>query len=265
MNATIEQLNSDDPEVRKQGIEAAVEQPDDAVVERLIELAQDASSIDDGRQAAATALGRINTERSVEFLFELLESDDPAMRQLGAVGLSGLKTRRSMLALMDALTDKVNKVRNLAERGLFSMPDLMREEGVERLLELLEHKVPLTRSPACRLIGQTQDRRALEPLLKILRNDRQWLPRMWAAKGLGDLGFPEAFDALAEAALHDQKNRVRAAATEAIGKLRHDGAEDVLRKATEDEDGGVREKAEEALAALTQAGFEDETDPFAED
>jgi HEAT repeat protein len=63
----------------------------------------------------------------------------------------------------------------------------------------------------------------------------------------------------------DERNRVRAAAAEAIGKLRTSKSKELLQKALKDEDGGVRKVAEEALAALHQAGFEEDYDPFAED
>jgi HEAT repeat protein len=58
---------------------------------------------------------------------------------------------------------------------------------------------------------------------------------------------------------------VRAAAAEAIGKLRTPKSQELLQQALQDDDGGVRKVAEEALAALHQAGFEEGYDPFAED
>jgi len=88
---------------------------------------------------------------------------------------------------------------------------------------------------------------------------------LWAAKALGDLGVTEAFDALAEALKTDQKNRVRAAAAEAVGKLRAPMSAELLTLARKDEDGGVRKVAEESLSTLRQGGFDDDGDPFADD
>src|SRR5262249_8576293 len=139
---------------------------------------------------------------------------DEIYRGLCACGLGHLPTPESVALLIGLLTDKVNTVRNFAERSLLSMPQTVRETGVEPLLQLLKHPVPLTRSPAARLLGLTQDGRVLEPLLELLRQDRQWLVRMWVVKGLGDLGDHAAFDALSDRLLHDEKNRVRAAAAE---------------------------------------------------
>lgn len=265
METLLEDLNSRDAETRKDAIRSAPDTPEPDVVDRLTEIVRDTNVGDESRQLAAASLGKIGEGPAAEFLFELVGTDDADLRALAAVGLGELKTERSMRALLQALTDKVNTVRNLAERGLLGMMDVVRETGVERLLELVQHPVPLTRSPAARLLGLTQDPRALEPLLKIIREDRQWLGRMWAAKALGDLGQAEAFEAVSHALQQDQKNRVRAAAAEAIGKLRTPESESLLKKALDDEDGGVRKTAEEALQSLNQAGFEEEPDPFAED
>ncbi len=265
MDSLVDSLNSDDIETRKQAIERAVNSTDDAIVDRLIQLVQERDVGQDSREAAAVTLAQMPGKRGGAFLLELICSDDPGFRGSAAVGLGHLKTEASMSALIKALTDKVNIVRNLAERSLLRMVDLVRQNGVERLLELLNHPVPLTRSPAARVIGMTHDPRALDPLLNILQTDRQWLARLWAAKALGDLGVTEAFDALAEALKTDQKNRVRAAAAEAVGKLRAPMSAELLTLARKDEDGGVRKVAEESLSTLRQGGFDDDGDPFADD
>ena len=265
MDSLIDGLMSGDVEVRKQAIERAVQSTDNEIVDRLIQLVQEPNVGQDSREAAAVTLAQMPNGRGGAFLLEFIGSDDPGFRVSAAVGLGHLKTGASMSALIKALADKVNTVRNLAERGLLSMIDVVRDKGVEQLLELLSHPVPLTRSPAARVLGLTRDPRALDPLLQILRSDRQWLARLWAVKGLGDLAMTEAFDALAATMQSDEKNRVRAAAAEAIGKLRTPKSKELLQKALKDEDGGVRKVAEEAIGALHQAGFEEDYDPFAED
>ncbi len=174
-----------------------------------------------------------------------------------AAALASCPSEETVCALIDALADSVNTVRNLAERSLLGMLDLVREHGLDRLIALLEHPVPLTRSPAARLLGHVGDRRALGPLLKILETDRQWLARMWAAAALGELGCPEAVPALAHALQHDEKNRVRAAAVEAIGRLKPPDALQWLQIAMQDPDGSVKQKAEEAAGRLHQGPFDD--------
>ena len=264
MDSLINGLNSDNLETRKKAIENAVNSPDDEIVDRLIQLIQDPDVGPDSREAAATTLAQMPSGRGAEFLLKLICCDDPGLRGIAALGLGHLQTEASMSALIEALTDKGNTVRNLAERSLLAMVEVVREKGVEQLLDLLSHPVPLTRSPAARVIGRTRDPRALDPLLNILQKDRQWLARLWSAKALGDLGMAAAFDALAETLKTDEKNRVRAAAAEAIGKLRNPQSAELLKLALKDEDGGVRMIAQESLSTLSQAGFENDTDPFSD-
>ena len=264
LDSLIDGLKSSDVKVRKQAIENAVHSAHDGIVDRLIQLIQEPDIGQSSQEAVAITLAQMPSGSGGPFLLELICSDDPEFRTSAAFGLAHRQTEDSMSALITALADDVNTVRNLSERGLLSMIDVVRENGVEQLLELLNHPVPLTRSPAARILGLTRDAKALDPLLRVLRSDEVWLVRLWAAKGLGDLANDEAFDALAETMRSDEKNRVRAAAAEAIGKLRTPKSKEVLQEALKDEDSGVREVAEEAIGALQQAGYEDE-DPFAED
>lgn len=239
---------SGDGETRLSAIRRAAECPTTAVISRLAELIENPAEGEATRQVAAEALGRMPGDAGGDELLRLLESPDPHRRTLAAIGLVGSRRTQSIGPLIRALRDSVNTVRNTAERALIEQIDLVRGHGVEPLLELLADPVPLTRSPAARLIGLTRDPRGLAPLLSILRSDRQWLARLWAAKALGDLGCPEAADALHGSLDRDEKNRVRAAAAESIGKLRPPKGEAWLLHALEhDDDGGVRKLAGEAL------------------
>ncbi|QDU36170.1 HEAT repeat protein [Maioricimonas rarisocia] len=259
-------LHSDDADARNDAIRDLAREASPELLDELQKLLSDPAASHYARQAAAETLGQIGPPDGAAILYGLLEDDDATHRELAAIGLGRAPSAETVQRLIAALSDKVNTVRNVAERSLLAMEEELAAHGVEPLLELLEHPVPLSRSPAARLLGITQDERALEPLLNHLQNDRQWLARMWAAKGLGDLGKIEAAQPLAHAMQHDEKNRVRAASAEALGKLRPDNAEQLLRTALEtDDDGGVRKIAGEALYSL---GFESPEyhpdDPFDE-
>jgi HEAT repeat protein len=266
MDTLLEDLSSPLADVRQSALERASASVDTVVAGRLAEMVRSTEFSEQERQSAAAGLGAMPVVAAREMLLGLSRETDAGLRGLGAAGLGAWKSREAMDALLGLLADDVNNVRNLAERSLLGMPDIVRAHGIERLLELLRHPAPLTRSPAARLIGLTGDPRALAPLLGLLQNDRQWLARLWAAKGLGDLGQAEAAGPLAHVLQHDERNRVRAAAAEAIGKLRPANAEELLRRAFEtDEDGGVRKMASEALQALGLSGFgEDEDDSFSD-
>lgn len=234
-------------------VETAELAPNSEHVATLVRLLSDPATGEVPRQAIAEALGRLPCPDAFEALYAGASDSDETLRGLCAIGLGGVATLEAVQKLMSLLADRANTVRNLAERSLLQMPAAVKEFGLDSLLQLLEHPIPLTRSPAARLLGLTQDPRGFQPLVTRLTQDKQWLVRMWAAKGLGDLGLQQAFDALAERLQNDEKNRVRAAAAESIGKLHHPGAVAVLTAALQDEDGGVQKHAEESLAKLHRA------------
>ncbi len=253
MSDLVSQLLGTDLAVRHAAIQAAEKSTDPAVIATLVQLLRTPETGEQPRHEIADALGRSGHPDAIAALHSGISDPDEIYRGLCASGLGHVPTMESVSLLIGLLSDKVNTVRNLAERSLLQMPEVVREHGVETLLTLLNHPVPLSRSPAARLLGLTQDARALGPLLDLLKRDRQWLVRMWAVKGLGDLGFPEAFDVLADCLRHDEKNRVRAASAEAICKLRHPLGEAALLTAVSDEDGGVRQHVEESLAKLRRS------------
>lgn len=238
---------------------------DENIVQTLVEITGDSDRAGVVREEAAMALGRSDSENCREKLNSMVESEDAVMRQMAAIGLGEDRADETIFWLIDLLTDAVNKVRNLAERSLLKRTSQMATVGVDALLELFTHPLPLTRSPAARLIGQTQDERGLAPLLIMLQSET-WLERLWAAKGLGDLGKQDAVPALVDLLNNDEKNRVRAAAADALGVLRPENIVAILTDSSKsDEDEGVRKTAHEALLALEFETSDSDVDPFAED
>lgn len=236
-----------------------VQATDDArLPEALITLAEEPSIGGRDLEAVAAALGRTQHPLAWQYLATRLASEEASDREFAALGLGCWGTAESVAALIALLQDDVNSVRNIAERALMQSLDATRRYGVDQLLQLLDHPVPLTRSPAARLLGLVQEPRALEPLLRQLQTDRQWLGRLWAAKGLGDLGNQEAVEPLVQAMRQDEKNRVRAASVEALARLRPPHVVALMLEAQQDEDGGVRRLAEEWLQKLKQETLEQE-------
>lgn len=253
MTDLVSRLVGEDLEARSTAIQESEKSTDPAVIAALLQLFRNPETGEQPRHEIADVLGRSGHPDAMLALKAGVADRDEIYRGLCACGLGHVATAESAALLIGLLSDKVNTVRNLAERSLLQMPETVRDHGVDALLVLIKHPVPLSRSPAARLLGLSKDPRALAPLLELLTQDRQWLVRMWAAKGLGDLGASGAFDALADRLKHDEKNRVRAASAEALGKLDHPQVEATLQNAVNDEDGGVRQHVEESLAKLRRA------------
>lgn len=247
-------FQSPSEEVRRAAITAAAGSSDSEVVQSLVAHLAEGSLSESERQLAAESLGKCSLPEIGAMLLPMLASESALTRTMAAAGLGGQQNAAAISALVGGLTDSVNTVRNWSERSLLGLIPAVQQHGVEPLIALLNHEVRLSRSPAARVLGLTQDERALPPLQQMAEKDVDWLARMAAIKALGDLGFPQALDLIARTLQSDPKNRVRAAAAEALGKLRPHNAEQLLRTALEtDEDEGLQKSAGEALRSL---GFE---------
>ena len=258
-------VRSDEAEDREAGLRQILEAEPNRLADRpelvgeLSSMALSPERSEPEQELAAMCLGHLQEEQA---LAEFARSPNSRIRSHAAAGYGYCPTDSSIFALIELLMDPVNMVRNMAERSLIRQMPLVHEVGIERLLQLLNHPEPLTHSPAARLLGLTEDARALQPLLDRAANGENWLTRMWSTKALGDLGDQAAFDALKLRLQTDEKNRVRAAAAGAIGELRHPEARAVLEAAQDDDDDGVKTAVEEALDALSQSADAETLDPF---
>ena len=255
----VERLASGDLEVRNEAIVEASESGGADVVDALAGLMTSFDVGTPARTAAAQALARMPDEVGVERLRGLLGHEESEFRVLAASGLEFHPDPTTVGVLLDALVDPVNKVRNVAERSLLAMTGVFDDESHRQIAELLDHPVPLTRSPAARLVGAAGIGGLAPKLARMAVEDEEWLPRVWSSRALGELGGDENLKVLERVATADPKNRVRAAAVEAIGEVRAERSEEILRGIVEaDADEGVKRAAEEALEDLHRGGFDDE-------
>ncbi len=105
------------------------------------------------------------------------------------------------------------------------------------------------RTAAAKDLGTIGDQRAVEPLVKALKQDSDWPVRSAAAEALGKIGDDSAVEPLV-AALNDEKWAVRRAAALALGKIGGKKAVDPLINSLGDTDQDVRAAAAVALGQL---------------
>ncbi len=259
MNAgLVERLSSADLDERNEAIVEASEASGVEVADALAGLVTSPDVGTPARTAAAQALARMPHPEGLLRLRCLLEHEESEFRVLAASGLEFHPDTRTVTALLSVLSDPVNTVRNVAERSLLAMTCVFTEASHHQIAELLDHPVPLTRSPAARLVGAAAIEELAGKLARMATEDTEWLPRVWASRALGELGKDEHLEVLRQVATRDEKNRVRAAAVEAIGEMRAERSEEILREIAEsDPDDGVKRAAEESLEDLLRGGFDD--------
>lgn len=137
------------------------------------------------RATAARILGEVGDASHVESLARHLRSDsDPIARQRAAESLTQLGGEVAIAALIEGLSDPMERVRLAAVQGL----------------------------------REYDTRRALEQLSALLLEDDSWEVRSQAAAALGESGLPEAL-AVLEGAVDDPHEFVRAAVARARASI----------------------------------------------
>ncbi len=206
------------------------------------------------RLQAADALVKVggDAHKAMEVLAALLEDGDASIRRAAAVqvGRSADRAAPAAPALVKALGDGEDRVVEaavdaLVQVGAVAVPALVEvlqsEKGGDRtrqgavtaashiapraiptFLEMTEDASPRVRYiGALGLADLTPAGENLQPILEALAGE-DWLFRAWAARVLGLFGreVEEEAAGLLESALKDDHPEVRAAAVEALGKVR---------------------------------------------
>ena len=276
-------LRDEDPSVQKAAV-IALEQmagildvaAAGALVESLSEL-QDESQ----RQGVIRLLGVIPT--AIDPLTAMLKHPDETVRITSARILEHLLDPRSAEALLDAMGDPVlcelavRTLKNLdairdrightmealrevegsserEEARMATVIDLLAigRPGVEILIDYLEDDDWVVREAAADLLGKIGDVRAVEPLMKRLRMDKDTGVKELAVKSLGVIGDARPVDLLVEAI---PIRPLRTFAMEALAKVK-DAAmlrpyADIFEKLRTDRDGLVSYNAGVIVDKLT--------------
>ncbi len=231
----------------------------------------------DVRENAASALGELGDQRSVEPLIAALKGHDvgnAAVKVLGRIGggravgplmarlkeleaISGSEGHRVVVealsnigapavkSLIVALRDRKAGLRKDSARLLGRIGDC---RAVEGLIAALQDEVIWVRDTAAEALGQLGDPRAIEPLAAALKEKGQVGEA--AARALGRIGSPPAVDALLAGLDDGQADRTQLAIIEALRESGGRRAVKPLIAALKDGERAVRKAAAEVLEAL---------------
>ena len=150
------------------------------------------------------------TRGDVNGLIEACERGDAEIKDKAGGALYELIPRLEGLELLGELAKIVNMdisvlrreaataIRHIAVK-VNILPLWGGEEAVESLIEALEDKDEYTRACAASALGAIKDKRAVEPLIKHLREDPEGHMRWMAARTLGEIKDERAVKPLIEA------------------------------------------------------------------
>lgn len=187
---------------------------------------------------------RLATRRNVSGLIKALNyQNDAKVRQEAAIALGKIGEQSVVLALIEALNDRVSMVRAAAVAALGTIAD---PRAVDPLVALLQDTENAVRGKAVVALRDIRDRRAVGPLIEVLKQDSEPQVQSKAAAALGNIGDPHAVASLISALSHRGAD-VRVAAAMALGKIGDPSAVEPLLKTLQDSSFTVRDKASKAL------------------
>jgi len=123
-------------------------------------------------------------------------------------------------------------------------------QSTEALIAELKDIKPGVRTRAAEELGKRKDRRAVQPLIEVLRSDPRSYVRDSAAEALGQIGDPAAVDALLDALAEYEYWPLREASAEALGIIGDSRAVNGLIQLLGDPVKYVRDEAARALGRL---------------
>ena len=231
--------------------EVFVTSPREDVLARAI---KDLNGEDSNLQSiAADKLGKLSGDEAVDAL----------LATLGKVDCSGCGFRHIVDALgriSDAravnhlIAFAARSVEECSDNSIGGVANALGKIGDARAVDTL---IALTRSPSNYVRGEAitalqviGDARAVPAFMNVLVKDKNKIRRIQAAEGLAQLADPRAAEPL-RIALFDPQPRVRAAAANALGRLRDADAAPILKRMVEiEEDQAARKAEEDALSKI---------------
>jgi HEAT repeat protein len=239
----VQALNDRHEDVRKHAgiaLERLVLTHSVAAVEPLIRVLDEGTNRD-VRVRVAETLGKIGDARAIDPLIRVLEDMIEAHRRRISAGRPGpplgqaLREDKDLELVQEALG-------RIGEPAIEPLIRARKEKGISE-----GSQFATATADAVRYIGQP----AIEPLVRTLK-DKDWSVRGWAATRLGDIGDVRAVEPLVRALRDDRDARVRSSAAGALGRIGDVRAmEPLVRALKEDRDLVVRMGAVRALDELS--------------
>lgn len=164
------------------------------------------------QESASAILAAIADERVLAQLINALRSGDWIVRMHVAKALGRVRNAGAVEPLIPLLQDKVKAVREEAVAVLAAIGDA----AIPSLLKALQHEDWLVRLHAVESLGKAKSKRAVEPLLSIVFNDRDSAVREDAVRALGEIGDPQTVEHLFVVI---REPGLRTVAVEALGRI----------------------------------------------
>ncbi len=224
------------------------EKPEEDHVDMLIQNLK--SDNTDVRRRAVWALGEVSDIRAVEPLINALKDENRSI-QVNVIDSLGKMGGLAVEPLLQALKNDDRAIRLNAAKALRKLKD---PEAVELLIAALEDESAYVRLNAAKALGSIKDPEAVIPLIEALEDGNVYV-RKNAVWSLGRIKDQMAIEHLIEM-LNDRNPEVREAVVWAFRMMKDPLVISPLITVLEDEEEKVSDSAVEALEEITGENFE---------
>lgn len=268
----LEALNDPDPIVRLAAVQALRKVQGEGLIDALEAKCSDADA--NVRAESARALGNLGDRKALPKLVELLRDSNGFVRGAAAEALGHLGDRSATTALIQVLTGEKRQPNAGSEQE-----GLVIGTQASALPEIAKVKLVEEKIIAAKALGDIHDPAAVDSLIERgLKAEDPGL-RAESAVSLGKIGEPRAVKPLEAAVrpyyesapeesqgvtistgpidervrlLKEKESRVRASVAWALGQLADPSAQEILKRALNDDNSLVRDAAAEALAKISE-------------
>jgi len=245
--ALIEALNDEDFGVRMNACDALGNIGDEKATPKLIELFKDKHN--QVKISAILALGSIRDVEGVAPLIKILEEGNDSRVRLAAIQVLGkLGDKRAVLVLSNTFTDSDVVIRRASVK---SLGEIRAEESFSSLIDALSDGDMDVRQNAAESLGNLGNKKAIKPLNKRLKREKDLMAKVVISRALSLLGSKKGLK-VALKGTESKDFRIRLVACEALGNMDVNSKKviNVLRDALNDENQYVVLQAKMSLQKL---------------
>ena len=205
-------------------------------------------------RSAIKALGDLNNSNAIPYLLHKYSTGAPATREAVVNSLANIKDPKSVKAIIIALDDSNNYVREAAQKVLETELNAFKQlndpDSIKPLIKALKDNNRSVRAIAAKFLGAFQNPEATKYLIVALK-DSDIEVRKAASDSLRKIKDPQAIEPLV-AALNDPSAEVRVTVVETLGEFRDHRAIEPLIGKLEDPSPEVRIAAIKILGNLKE-------------
>ncbi len=233
----------DSPQVRQQAARVLGEMGDRKALNPLLSVLQNSKEQQSVRWNAATAIGQLKDAGGLKPLLVIAQNKQDVILQSKAIKAIGQITDpQAARGHVAALAISNKEIQKASTHAL----QVMGRQAVDALVEGLQHKDGNSRILIIELLGASSDRRAMVPLLGIMKDDPMAEVRLKAMKALVSMGGVPLKEAISVAS-NDPSAMLRAEAARQLGSIGGVEVVEALIKCLDDESVNVQQTALQAL------------------